>query len=117
MVESVQRKKIETNKELIAFDENREKTWGIEGQYKGDEQGENSKIGNQEIERENAIELLVKGKNNQEWEGCESKDQSDEKVKEGGRKLERKGEIKRKKAILIDQEQGEFSCLNKKMIR
>lgn len=38
MVESVQRKKIKTNRELMAFDENREKTQEIEGQYKGDEQ-------------------------------------------------------------------------------
>lgn len=58
----------------------------------------------------------MKEKNNQVWEGCESKDQSDEKVKEEERKLESKGEIKRKKAILIDQERGEFSCMNKKMM-
>lgn len=62
------------------------------------------------------MELLVKEKNNQECEGCESKDQSDEKVQEGERKSEIKGEIKRKKAILIDQEQGEFSCKNKNMM-
>lgn len=82
--EGIQRKKTKTktNRELISSDEIREKIWEIEGQDRINELGGSNKSENQEIEGESAIDLLVKEKDNQGSGGCESKDQSTEKVKE-----------------------------------